>query len=139
MSTPPPFPLPGRLFLAPLYIPSKRLFFFAAPSAMQSAQGMATDKVAAGMREVSISSGAGSAAPAARGVQESKNDSAEAVGAAEEGAGGEDDIDENDPLWKVRKKKGLVFFVFLPLVEREKRVPMFFCYCFVLSLCPRLG
>ncbi|CAM9200140.1 unnamed protein product [Laminaria digitata] len=71
---------------------------------MQSAQAMAADQVAAGMREVSISSGAGGAAPAAPaargGVQESKNDSAEAVGGAGEWGGGEDEIDENDPLWK---------------------------------------
>ena len=82
---------------------------------MQSAQAMATDKVAAGMREVSISSGVGSAAPAApaaRGAEESKNDSAETVEAAGEEGGGEDDIDENDPLWKVRKNINKVFACF---------------------------
>lgn len=58
---------------------------------MQSAQAMATDKVAAvsqGIREVSISS----APPAA------------ATPPADQSGGGDDgeeDIDEDDPLWKV--------------------------------------
>lgn len=62
---------------------------------MQSAQTMATQKVAAvssGLREVSISSSTGAASG---GAQEEKGNAG--TGEAE----GEDDVDEEDPLWKV--------------------------------------
>lgn len=75
---------------------------------MPSAQGMAAEKVESisrGMGDVSISSAppAAATAPAAAGqggVEESKDKSDEqsCVEGEEED---EDDIDENDPLWKV--------------------------------------
>lgn len=71
---------------------------------MQSAQAMATEKVAEvsqGLKVVSISSSAppAEAAAAPRGAEESKGRSAVQSG-AEEGED-EDDVDEDDPLWKV--------------------------------------
>lgn len=77
---------------------------------MQSAQAMATDRVADSMREISISSSAPPAAPPAAaaatragGVEESKTQSGERCGTGE--GEGEDDIDENDPLWKVSVRR----------------------------------
>eukprot|EP00752_Nemacystus_decipiens_P012253 g10861.t1 len=78
-------------------------------SPMPAAQAMAAEKVASvslGVQEVSISSpppaaaAAAAAAPAASqgGVEESKDQSQEQACAG--GEEGEDDIDENDPLWK---------------------------------------
>lgn len=81
---------------------------------MPAAQAMAADKVASvsrGVREVSISAvppaaaaaAAVAAAPAASrgGVEESKDRPEEPSCAG--GDEGEDDIDENDPLWKVSR------------------------------------
>eukprot|EP00903_Cladosiphon_okamuranus_P018854 g17342.t1 len=83
----------------------------AAPSQspMPAAQVMSADKVASvsrGVQEISISAAPLAAAPAAPaapaasqgGVQESKDQSEEPP--CVEGGEGEDDIDENDPLWK---------------------------------------
>lgn len=70
---------------------------------MQSAQAMATEKVAAvasGMREVTIGSGP---AKGAGGAGEAKGVSPQEAVGGKEGGEGEDDIDENDPLWKVRE------------------------------------
>lgn len=101
------YPVPPPVICSAVSTPLELPLPLAAPSPMQSAQAMAADKIGAvaeGMREVSISSAppAAATAPATAsgggGAEESK-DQSEGMG----DGGDAEEMDENDPLWKVSR------------------------------------